>query len=148
MPQLKKQAEACRLKDDWCLAFSYINFEGEKMKISYFLCIIANVALVVLGQVLFKIGVSKEGMTFSAAGILKIITNGYIIFGLLTYVFATFIWFYVLDNVNLSKAYPAQSLCYVFMAVVSVLYFKEKISIYGIIGLVLIISGVIFSVRA
>lgn len=39
------------------------------MKLSYFLCIIANVVLIVLGQVLFKLGVGKEGMTFSASGI-------------------------------------------------------------------------------
>ena len=107
------------------------------MKLSYFLCIIANVVLIVLGQVLFKLGVGKEGMTFSVSGIFRLFTN----------VFSTLIWFYVLDNVNLSKAYPAQSLCYVLMAVVSAVFFKEKVGIKSIIGLVLIISGVIFSVN-
>ena len=117
------------------------------MKLSYFLCIIANVVLIVLGQVLFKLGVGKEGMTFSVSGIFRLFTNGYIMFGLFTYVFSTLIWFYVLDNVNLSKAYPAQSLCYVLMAVVSAVFFKEKVGMKSIIGLVLIISGVIFSVN-
>lgn len=118
------------------------------MKLSYFFCIIANVVLVVLGQVLFKIGVVKEGMTFTLSGIFKVFTNIYVILGLFVYIFATVIWFYVLDNVALSRAYPAQSLCYVLMAVVSVLFFKESLSIKGIAGIALIIGGVILSVSA
>lgn len=118
------------------------------MKLSYFFCIIANVVLVVLGQVLFKIGVGKEGMTFTLSGIFKVFTNIYVILGLFVYIFATVIWFYVLDNVALNRAYPAQSLCYVLMAVVSVLFFKESLSIKGIAGIALIIGGVILSVSA
>ena len=59
----------------------------------------------------------------------------------LLYVCSILMWFFALKNMPVSKAYPLQSLGYVAVTVVAWLIFSEKISGYGILGLILICFG-------
>lgn len=110
-----------------------------RMKIIDFGLIFTNIILLVTGQTLFKIGLSK--VSFSLENIFKIIFQPYVFIGLIIYVVATVIWFYVLTRVNLSMAYPIQSLCYVLAAFVGMFIFKEIIPPTRWIGISLIVIG-------
>ena len=109
------------------------------MKVLDFLLILINVVLLVLGQTLFKIGLSKAPISLD--NIFKTIFQPHVFSGLVVYVVATLIWFYVLTKVDLSKAYPIQSLCYVLAAFVGIFVFKEVIPPIRWVGICLIVLG-------
>lgn len=106
-----------------------------------YLLIIANVFLLVIGQLLWKHGITQTGFHLTNLGIIKIATNGYIIGGMLIYVLATVIWLYVLSKKNISSVYPLQSLCYVIALLAGWLIFKEKLSLNHWIGVSFIVFG-------
>jgi len=93
------------------------------------------------GQLLWKTGISHATLSFSPLGIIKLIFSPFIFAGLLIYIFTTVLWFYILSRVQLSTAYPMQSLCYVFTAVISFFIFKEGIATVKWLGLILITAG-------
>lgn len=103
-----------------------------------------NIILLVLGQSLWKAGLSGKELNFSFKALMGLIFNPYIFIGLLIYIVATFIWLYVLSKGELSLVYPLQSLCYVLAAVIGVLFFKEQIPFTRWIGIGLIVLGAFF----
>jgi len=50
-------------------------------------------------------------------------------------------WLYALRNLNLSIAYPLQSLGYVIVSVLSFYFFGEKFSVSKVVALCLIVMG-------
>jgi undecaprenyl phosphate-alpha-L-ara4N flippase subunit ArnF len=57
------------------------------------------------------------------------------------YLLSIGLWFVALRILPVSKAYPLQSLGYVFVTVIAWFVFSEKVNIYGLFGLVLICAG-------
>ncbi|MCK9478150.1 MAG: EamA family transporter [Firmicutes bacterium] len=106
-----------------------------------FLLLLLNVLMLTSGQLCWKIGIEQVGFELSVAGIFKAIFSPFIFGGLIIYVVATVLWFYILSKVQLSTAYPIQSLCYVFTAIISVLIFKENVALVKWAGLLLITAG-------
>ena len=53
------------------------------------------------------------------------------------------IWMIILNKVELSLAYPMVSFSYVLMAIVSFLLFHENLSIYKVIGILMICCGML-----
>ncbi len=106
-----------------------------------YLLLFINIIMLVSGQVLWKIGVSKMHLELSPKGIIEAILNPYILGGGIVYVFATVIWLYLLSRAELSKIYPLQSLCYIFGAVAGVIFFKECFTLNKAFGLILILAG-------
>ena len=106
-----------------------------------YLLLFINIIMLVSGQVLWKIGVSKMHFELSPKGIIEALLNPYILGGGIMYVFATVIWLYLLSRTELSKIYPLQSLCYVVGTLAGVLIFKECFTLNKGLGLVFIIIG-------
>ena len=106
-----------------------------------YLLLFINIIMLVSGQVLWKIGVSKMHLELSPKGIIEAILNHYIVGGGIMYVFATIIWLYLLSKSELSKIYPLQSLCYVFGAIAGVIIFKECFTLNKAFGLIFILAG-------
>lgn len=106
-----------------------------------YLLIAINVVLLVLGQVLWKYGISQTGFELSAGGLWKIVQNWYIVSGMLVYILATFIWLYILSQKELSSVYPLQSLCYIVALLAGVLIFKETAPANKWLGVLLITAG-------
>lgn len=106
--------------------------------------IFINIILLVLGQSLWKAGLRGKELSVSFKSLMGLILNPYIFTGLLVYMGATLIWFYVLSKSELSLVYPLQSLCYVLAAVVGVLVFKEQMPLTRWIGIGLIVLGAFF----
>ncbi|HAZ28779.1 MAG TPA: hypothetical protein DCY48_03345 [Candidatus Magasanikbacteria bacterium] len=108
--------------------------------------ILVNVALAVSGQVAIKIGMKQIGYITSGntlSLILKSFSNWYVLFGLGAYALAAVTWIVVLSRVELSYAYPLLSLGYVAIVLISILFLKEPLSIFRLLGTALIIAGVV-----
>ncbi len=99
-----------------------------------------------VANILIKLGMSKVtlGPEFNALQmIITMLTNLYVISGIISFGLALVLYSYVLNKINLSIAYPLMtSLGYAIVVSFSVLFFKETLALYQIIGLILIISGV------
>lgn len=104
---------------------------------------------IVLGQILWKMGVEKVGAGLSieyffSSKILSLLTSPYIIVGVISYVMATLIFMTLLAKypyTELQSVVVSSSLIATFLA--ASLIFHERISLVNILGLVLLIAGVL-----
>ncbi len=103
--------------------------------------VLANIILLVTGQVLWKIGLQHAG-GIKPDNIPALVLSPYIISGIVLYIAATFIWFVVLSKAALSAVYPLQSLAYVLGAVLGLVIFKENVPVIRWIGIFVVICGV------
>lgn len=106
-----------------------------------YILILINISLLVIGQLFWKYGITQTGFQLTFENIIKILMNKYIIFGMIAYVIATFIWLYVLSKRDVSSVYPLQSLCYLVMLIAGILIFKETVTMNRWIGVLLIVAG-------
>lgn len=114
-----------------------------------YLLVFSNIILLVLGQILFKIGVPRGGglQLNNLESIYKTLLSPYVFAGIAIYVFATVLWLYIISKYEISTVYPMQSLAYVLMAFAAVLLFNESIGATKWLGIALIVIGVIFITR-
>lgn len=106
-----------------------------------YVALLLNVCLLVTGQIFFKWGLKAAG-GFSLERILHIIFNPWILAGLVLYVVATVLWFYVLVKLPLSTAYPMQAISYILSLFVSRFLFHESIPWTRATGVAVILLGV------
>ncbi|GIP39733.1 membrane protein [Paenibacillus sp. J31TS4] len=111
------------------------------------LIVLANVVLLVTGQLLWKVTLNKYPLK-SWDSILTILLQPSMIAGCVLFVLATLIWFYALSRYDLSRVYPLQSMAYVLGAVGGVLFFKETITMTQWLGMVIILVGVVVFAKA
>ena len=112
-----------------------------------YLFLLGNVIFLVIGQILWKLSFNKNPLVISLEGVIRLIKDPFIWSGLVLFALATLLWFVVLSNLNLSIAYPLQSISYVIGIIAAVLIFKEKVILIQWIGLALILTGVYFVSR-
>ena len=106
-----------------------------------YILIFINISLLLLGQVIWKLGTKTINFEMTLKGIFNLLFNPYVLGGGIIYVIASLLWIYILSKEDLSKVYPLQSLCYVFGAVIGIFIFKENVSTLKILGLCMIVSG-------
>jgi drug/metabolite transporter (DMT)-like permease len=111
-----------------------------------FILIFISVLMVDFGQLLLKNGLNQIGSFDFGIGLLNlaflIISNPYVIFGLILLVGSSVTWLLALSKTELSYAYPILSLGYVVVTVLSFMYLGETISPLRWIGLAVIVGGV------
>lgn len=78
----------------------------------------------------------------------KLITQPFILAGLVFYGVAAFLWIIALTRVDLSYAYPMISVSYVLIFLFAWLFFHENISLTRIAGMVIILIGVFMISRS
>jgi len=112
------------------------------MSVVLILCfaIVANAT----ANILIKVGMNRVG---EGKGLLPTVMSGAlqpaIIFGIVFFVLALAAYTYVLSRINLSIAYPIMtSMGFVLVILVSWLFLKETVTLYQLLGFVLIIAGV------
>lgn len=104
------------------------------------LCLI-NMLLMSLGQVLFKVG--SQGKTInSLSSMLEMIFSPVIILALIVYAATTALWMYILSKMEMSYAYPIQSLALPLVVLISSLLFRETVPLNRWIGIGIIIIGI------
>ncbi len=117
------------------------------------LAILVSVFLAVVGQLLLKMGMLRVGkFSFNISTLvhqyIKILLNPFVIAGLVGFFISMLIWLYVLSRMELSLAYPFVALNYILILFGSYFLFKETITVYKMIGVVVIIVGVYLVARS
>lgn len=109
------------------------------------LLILLNTLILVSGQFLWKIGMTNRSVSFDSLGaITRVMISPYILSGLVLYGMATILWLFILTKVPLSVAYPIQSIAYILAVFGAYFFFQEEITLWKVIGVILIMAGVSF----
>jgi len=113
------------------------------------LLILVSVFMSATGQVMLKAGANKLGAVFLARqdilqDIWRIFKTPQILIGIGLFATGFLTWMKVLTREDLSFAYPMASLSYVIILIYSYFLFRESITASKLIGIILIITGIIF----
>ncbi|MGB9595332.1 MAG: EamA family transporter [Candidatus Poribacteria bacterium] len=104
-----------------------------------------EVAIIVVGQITFKIGIARMGgikSLFSISDLVKIIINPFMLLVLFLYGLGFFLWAYILSRVQLSAVYPIMALAYALVPLASLFIFHEPISALRWMGIAVVCIGV------
>lgn len=109
--------------------------------------ILISVLASAVGQVLLKKGMLNTGaLTITLDQLVEILwrigTNPHVVIGLIIYVAGTLFWLAALSRVDLSYAYPFASLSYVVMLAASWMLFSEDITLFRLLGTLVVGLGV------
>ncbi|WP_347315554.1 EamA family transporter [Thermodesulfobium sp. 4217-1] len=105
------------------------------------LCVIG----IAIGQILFKTSASALSQSGSFFAI-KPLT--YLISALILYAITTVAWVWVLQKVELGRVYPLMALAFVLVPVGSYFFLGERFNYQYFFGVVLIMLGIILTVRS
>jgi multidrug transporter EmrE-like cation transporter len=108
----------------------------------------ATVFLAVYGQLIVKWQLGKVGPIPSGTSarldyLRHVVLNPWVISALLGAVVAAFAWIAALSRLELSRAYPWTAASFVFILVLSAVFFDETLTPLKITGAVLIVLGLI-----
>ena len=110
-----------------------------------FWILVIAVSFGVIGQLLLKQGLTQLG-EYTLKTVLthlpQIFSNLLVLGGFLCYLVSSILWIVVVSRVPLSYAYPMIGLGYVFVVLLSMIIFKEQVSLVRWIGVVTICLGV------
>jgi len=103
----------------------------------------------VYGQLVLKWRIDKfgdlpENIVKKIVFLTKLIFDPWIFSGLLGAFIASFFWMAAMTKFELSYAYPFTALGYVFILLFSVLLLHESLNWYKTIGVLFIITGIVF----
>lgn len=115
--------------------------------------LLATVSLNVFGQLMMKKGMSSVGVisgevSVMANTLMRAFLNPYVVAGVAAYGFSSIFWLVLLSRVDLSYAYPALSLGYVLVTLVSAFVLGEQVSALRWSGVFVICLGVIIISRS
>lgn len=114
------------------------------------ICIFAGA----LGQISWKYSMNNRGQINDFGSLLQpntiysILTDKYIIVGLLLYVLAFLLWLGAMSTLDISFMYPMLSLAYVLTALSAFVFLGEHISLTRWMGIILIVVGCILIARS
>lgn len=114
--------------------------------------ILLAVLLNTIAQLALKAGMERIGyFSFSWNNLLaislQVISNPFILGGLVCYVLSVVVWLLVLSRVEVSVAYPMVSLAYITTAIAASFFFNEHLSIIRMMGIGVIMAGVYMVAR-
>jgi multidrug transporter EmrE-like cation transporter len=122
------------------------------MSLSMFFVVITSVSLNAVAHVLLrKAMLGVNGSIFggnACRALLGIAFNPYLDVGMLCYGISILIWLFVLSKLEVSIAYPFQSIGYVIAAIVAVQFLGEGIPMARMAGIGLICAGLVFIARS
>lgn len=110
-----------------------------------------SILLAVTGQLLMKKGMMIVG-TFSLTQLhLKLIpmfTNPFVFFGFACFGLSSVFWLVVLSRFEISLVYPIVSVAYILVALFSMIFFKENVTLIRWLGILVIVAGVFLISRS
>lgn len=113
-----------------------------------FLLLAISILTTASAQLCLKKGILMLGeLSFSPTGIFQLISrifqNIYLFGGVVLFGFSFLLWLFVLSKIQLSIAYPIALSCEVTLAAIgSYFLFKEHLSLFQILGIIFVISGI------
>ena len=113
-----------------------------------FFFILISVSFTVVAQLLLKQGMSTETARLSLndgfiSAFTYIVTNIYVISGIVAYALSMLFWLGVLSRVDVSRAYPFVGLGIVGTMFCAYFFLGEPLTIPKVLGTILIVSGII-----
>lgn len=100
---------------------------------------------IAIGQILFKLSASSfksAGSLYDVRG-LAVLAGAFVLYGL-----TTIGWVWVLRNIELGRAYPLMALAYVIVPLMAYFALGERFNGQYVLGVLLIVLGIVVSVRA
>ncbi|WDP90807.1 MAG: EamA family transporter [Desulfobacter sp.] len=118
-----------------------------------YLYIFGTILFTVYGQLILKWRIARYGslpqdFIEKIIFLLKLLIDPFILSGFLSAFVASLFWMASMTKFDLSYAYPFMSASFVLVFVLSLVLFKEPFSVYKLVGLGFIVSGIIISSRA
>ena len=123
------------------------------MSFSIFTAILISVSLNAISHVLLR----KAMLVVNANGGLEqplfqlayqVALNPFLVLGMSLYAASIVIWLYVLSKIEVSIAYPFQSIGYIIAAVIALLFLGENVTPARATGIALICGGLFFIARS
>lgn len=106
-----------------------------------FICVLGIAA----GQILFKLSATslqKSGNFFDPTTLLTLF-SAFALYGI-----TTIAWVWVLQKIELGKVYPLMALAFILVPIGSHLFFGERFQPQYFLGVAIIITGIVFAVKA
>jgi len=118
-----------------------------------YLFILGTIVFTVYGQIILKwrlnkIGEFPEKIWDKLIFALKAYTDFWILSGFFAAILASVCWILALSKFDLSFAYPFMSISFILVLVLSGLFLNEQITLFKVVGLLLIIAGILISVKS
>jgi multidrug transporter EmrE-like cation transporter len=126
--------------------------KSDWKSIMNFLYILATVLFTVYGQLVVKWQVTRAGPYPLATSerlmfLFKLLVNPWIISGVAAGFLALLCWMIAMTRFDLSFAYPFMSLAFVFVLILSAIFFHEAVTIPKALGVALVVAGIIIASR-
>lgn len=113
----------------------------------YIFLILLSALCTVTTQTIFKMRLSAAGMGLNLFTLKHVLTSPALLLGLVTYVAASFTWLKVLVSWRLSIAFPVWvALTFILNMYVASSFFGEDVSVFKIIGVFVIFTGIFIAV--
>jgi multidrug transporter EmrE-like cation transporter len=116
-----------------------------------YLIMAVSIGLAVAGQLLMKKGMRAFG-TFPVSQLLTrvipMFLNPWVFIGFVCFGLSSIFWLVVLSRLPLSLVYPMVSVAYVVVALLSMVFFRENVTLVRWSGIAVIILGVILISRS
>jgi len=110
-----------------------------------YLIMVISIVLAVAGQLLMKKGMMAFGsfpVNQMLVKVFPMFLNPWVFFGFACFGLSSIFWLVVLSRMQLSFVYPMVSVAYVLVALFSLIFFKESVSLLRWTGIFVIILGV------
>jgi multidrug transporter EmrE-like cation transporter len=115
-----------------------------------YIYIVGTIFFTVYGQLVLKWRIANygnlpDGFVEKIIFLIKLLLDPYIFSGFFSAFLASFFWMAAMTKFDLSHAYPiiVGGLA-IFTSLLAILFLKEPLSIYKVIGIILIVTGVYF----
>lgn len=114
----------------------------------YKLLLFIGIMLGAAGQLLLKKGMTKHGrvnirMNSLIKDLINLYFHRYIILGGSLFIISLALWTIVLSKLELSYAYPLVSANFVIVSLLSMVFFRERITRYRWLSIFVILAGVV-----
>lgn len=130
-----------------------INDKNGRKKMYFIFLILISIFFAAFGQIFMKIGMNKLGITeiseiIKPQKLLNIFTNIPILAGILSYFLGLLIWLSLLSKLEVGSLYPLISIGYIITAIFGIIFLREKLTFFKILGISLIILGSFLIIRS
>ncbi|MFA5878752.1 MAG: hypothetical protein WC860_01105 [Candidatus Margulisiibacteriota bacterium] len=110
--------------------------------------ILAPILLTSTGELFLKHNINNMHLALNPGTIFLIVANPFVLLSILFIIFAGVLWIVGLSKFQLSFMYPFLTLNYVLITTGSIIYLKEKVSLYTVLAILFIMIGLIFISRS
>jgi multidrug transporter EmrE-like cation transporter len=122
---------------------------SENTLLKYIPTILFSVSLNAAAQLFLRKGLANLSLSMprsfrDAIDVALNVLNMSVVLGMLCFAMSILSWMYVLSKVQVSVAYPFNSIGYIVVIFGGYFFFKEPLSVHKITGIALICAGVIF----